>query len=88
MVSCIRNSIIRSVWLVRSTRVKMKPLFIVMKNAGTVTVSTRSVFMESVIVTDQAGRRRKGTERGGTERKRRDVTSHLAGKKRTEQLLD
>lgn len=81
LVSCIRNGIIRSVWFVRSTRVKMKPLFVVMKNAGTVTVSTRSVFMESVIVTDQAGRRRKGTERGGTERKRRDVTSRLAGKK-------
>lgn len=50
-----------------------------MKN-GIVTVSTRSVFMVSVIVTDQAERRRKGTERGGTERKRRDVTSPLAGK--------
>lgn len=61
----------------------MKPLVIVtsvVTKNGIVTVSTRSVFMESVIVTDQAERRRKGTERGGTERKRRDVTSPLAGK--------
>lgn len=59
----------------------MKDLLIVTKNAGTVTVSTRNAFMESAIVTDQAGRRRKGTERGGTERRRRDVTSRLGGKK-------
>lgn len=78
----------KCVWFVRSTQhVKMKPLFIVTKNAGTVTGSTRSAFMESVIVTDRAGRRRKGTERGGTERKRRDVTSRLAGKK-NKKLLD
>lgn len=49
-----------------------------MKN-GIVTVSTRSVVMESVIVTDQAERKRKDTESGGTEKKRRDVTSLLAG---------
>lgn len=62
--------------------VKMKALAfatsIVMKN-GIVTVSTRSVVMESVIVTDQAERKRKDTESGGTEKKRRDVTSLLAG---------
>lgn len=75
----IRNGVIRSVG---STRVETQPLFKVTKSAGTVTESTRSAFMGSAIVTDQAVRRRKGTERGGTERKRRDVTSRLAGKKK------
>lgn len=52
---------------------------IVMKN-GIVTASTRSVVMENVIATDQAERRKKDTERGGTVRKRRDATSPPAGK--------
>ena len=42
-------------------------------------MSTRSVVMQSAIVTGQAEKKRKGTERGGTERKRRDATSPLAG---------
>lgn len=36
--------------------------------------------MATVIATDPAARKRKGTERGGTETKRRDDTSPPAGK--------
>lgn len=43
-----------------------------------VTVSTRSGLMERDIGSEQAERRRKDTERGGIERKRRDATSPLA----------
>lgn len=42
---------------------------------------------ESAIVTDQAERKRKDTEKGGTERKRRDATSPLAGKSTSFKIL-
>lgn len=58
----------------------------VMKN-GIVIASTRSEPTGNAIVTDPAVRRRKDTERGGTETKRRDGTSPLAGKETTESLL-
>lgn len=48
--------------------------------SGIVTASTRSVVTENAIATDRAEKKRKGTERGGIERRRRDVTSPLAGK--------
>lgn len=47
--------------------------------SGIVTVSTRSVAMQSDTATGRAERKRNDTERGGTERKRRDATSPLAG---------
>lgn len=44
--------------------------------SGIVTVSTKSVpTQESAIVNAQVEKKRKGTETGGTERKRRDATS-------------
>lgn len=49
--------------------------------SGIVTVSTKSVpTQESAIVNAQVEKKRKGTETGGTERKRRDATSPHAGK--------
>lgn len=47
--------------------------------SGIATVSTKNVVTQSVIVTGQVEKKRRDTERGGTERKRRDVTSPLAG---------
>lgn len=64
----------------------MKPLAFptsIVMTSGIVTVSTPSGVMESVIGTDQAERKRKDTGRGGTGRKRRDVTSLLAGNSAT-----
>lgn len=61
----------------------MKPFVIatvIVRKRGIVTVTTRSELTEIAIVTEQVVRRRKDTERGGIERKRRDVTSPLAGK--------
>lgn len=46
-----------------------------MTRSGIVTVSTRSAAMESDIAIGRAERKRKGTERGGTERKRKDATN-------------
>lgn len=52
-------------------------------------MSIRNVVTESAIVTGRAERKRKDTERGGTEKKRRDATSPLAGKwKHTVSLLE
>lgn len=42
-------------------------------------MSTRSAVMESDIAIGRAERKRKGTERGGTERKRKDATNPHAG---------
>lgn len=52
------------------------------KRSGIVTASTRSsvvVMGWSDIVSGRAERKRKDTERDGTERKRKDATSPLAG---------
>ena len=51
-----------------------------MRRSDIVTVSTRSELTERDIGSEQAERRRKDTERGGIERKRRVATSPLAGK--------
>lgn len=45
------------------------------RRSATVTVTTQSVLMESDIAKGQAERKRKGTEKDDTERKKRDVTS-------------
>lgn len=47
--------------------------------SGTATASIRSAATQNAIATAPAGRKRSDTESGGTERKRRDVTSPLAG---------
>lgn len=60
--------------------------YVVMKN-GIVIASTRIELMGNVTVTDLAVRKKKDTERGGTETKRRDGTSPPAGKWTTETLL-
>lgn len=44
----------------------------------TVTVNTKSVVMVTGIVTGRVERKRSGTERDDTERKKRDATSPLA----------
>lgn len=48
------------------------------KRNGIAIVSTRNELMESDIVTGQAERKRRDTERGGTERRKRDAISPLA----------
>lgn len=57
----------------------MRFAFVTVTKSGIVTASTRSAATENVIVTGQAGRKRNGTESGGTERKRMGVISPLAG---------
>lgn len=54
-------------------------LFDIVRRSATVTVTTQSVLMESDIAKGQAERKRKGTEKDDTERKKRDVTSPPAG---------
>ena len=59
-------------------KARVRSVSIAMKS-GIVTASTRSEVTESAIGTGRAERKRKDTERGDTERKRRDATSRLAG---------
>lgn len=58
-----RGSTVHRLWATPVTR------------SGTVTVSTKNGATESDIVTGQAERKKRDTERGGTERRRRDATS-------------
>lgn len=48
--------------------------------SGIGTVIIKSVVTQNATVTVQAGRKRKDTERGGTERKKRGATNPHAGK--------